>query len=183
MAQAYSTGPCGAWVSAGLNSTPRFLGHSDNGFRITARPAWYDVECDVAGKVPYDLAFGGEECFVVGRLTRWNEGVRQGLSGRPVPFLSTEGTNEKFERGSLMLTEFLAPTLYIKFPFSVLPAFGTLRPGFRFRRAIPIGPDEHGPGTKPYGISMIFHCLGEFDPATESFVLADFVGLNSLSID
>lgn len=181
MGQAYSTGPCGCWVAPA--GSDLFLGHSENGFRINIRPAFIPVHCDVAAAVPYDQAFGGEEAFITGTLTRLNYPVLEALTSRSDPTGGTPGVNRNFDRGGLMLTESLAMPVKLRYPFQALDAYTTLRRGWRFPRCWLYGPDEHEPGAKALKVHVVFYALGFFEPKTESFVLYDQVGLDGLKID
>jgi hypothetical protein len=179
MAQPYVTGACSVWAGIGAGSAPVFVGHAEQGMSIDIRAGWEPVMNDLAGtKVPFDMSYQGEEAILSGTLTRWNEAVVAAMAARwnaQASFLGgpQRGSENTFARGTLMLTEGAAFPIWLNFPLSSIAAFATLPDGYRFAAGFLESPDRLEPGTRPYKIQMIWHCLAVFTPSNGSFLLYD----------
>lgn len=156
--------------------TPRYLGTAKISPRIQLKPSWEPVQNDLSGNVPMDTAYMGEEGLSSIDFTRWDNSVYQVLSSRPKGFGGIPGTNGRLDIGSLMLTEGLAYTVWILFPFATQKAaYSTLNAGYRFPASYLVGPDEHEQmGTHPKTLYLIFHHLRTFNASTGTFTCYDF---------
>jgi hypothetical protein len=192
MSQPYCTGPVDVWTSlpgfGGGGGTPFFLGWGQRGPRISVRRGWEPVWCDLSGtQIPFDLMYEGQEAYVTIELSKYNEAVLETLQAMPLPGVGAVGTapfnDAAGERGTMMLTENVNPTLWLRFPFSAAgatphPAManalnGVVPAGLRFPGAIFKGPDDRVTGTAPSVVTVVFHCLCAFVGAGQ-FNLADF---------
>jgi hypothetical protein len=166
MAQAFSTGPVDLWVGIGSEHAPVFLGHSENGYEIKGRPQYENVMNDVAGmKIPYDRGWQGADYVIEpgGSLTRWNEPVYAALQQYVDPRTAfgggtPRGSEGAFGRGRLMLTEGLAFGVWLRYPYSALPAYGGpgMPAGYHFFKAV-VDADSMSPGAKAYKIGPVFY--------------------------
>ncbi len=171
MAQAWSTGPVDLWVGVGSQGTPKFLGHSENGYEINPRPQYEQVMNDLAGiRVPYERGWQGADYMVLpgGSLTRWNENIYGALQGYVDPKSTfagalIRGRENTVARGSLMMTQGLSIGVWLRYPFSVLPAFAGLPGGYRFVNCV-VDADSMNPGAKAYKIGPAFYAWPAFIP-------------------
>lgn len=207
MATPFTTGPAHAFVgftkiqsvsnygvvNATINGTPYYLGTDEKAPRLEFKPNWEPIYNDVSGNVPLDVAYAGEEAYISYTFTRWNEGVFELMAANPHTGFggNTHGITSPLDRGTLMLTEGVTPTLWIVFPFAVAGkqpyvAQG-LSAGYRFFAAVFEGPFQHANlGTRASKRPAIWHALPVYVPATGAFVLFDHnmagLPMNSLGV-
>jgi hypothetical protein len=178
MAQLYSTGPAHWWVSL-QNSPLLYLGTCEKKPKIVVRPSWSPAYNDLGGqKIPFDMSYQGTEGISLLNLTRFNEPVYQLLATRPSASTKiASGINVPGDIGTLLLTEGLAWTVYVYFPYAAKLAYksGGMVPGYRFPASYLEGPDEFEPSTDPINRTLIFHHLRAFDPKTGIFDCYDFL--------
>lgn len=182
MAQPFVTGPAGLYLLFPGQSSILFLGHSQRGCRIEDVYEWEPVLNDVSGtRYPFDMAFEGVESFVSCELTRWNMPVLRLLEqvpavsaalGAPV---AVPGTSQFGDLGTLMITEGMAPMLYIQFPYSVIkPAYATQPVGRRYLAAFLERDVSDKLGTQARVQPLTWNCKRVFRPATYANLLYDF---------
>ena len=147
---------------------PVLLGTAERTPQILVRPSWSPVFNDISGpNVPLDLGFVGAEGFVIVNLTRWNEAAYTILSSYPT-FGGSRGSWGIDDVGTLMMTEEVALTVWVVFPYSAThSAYSTMPPGYMFPGAIPYGPEDMNQlGTQARRLGLLFHCLPAFDGDT-----------------
>jgi hypothetical protein len=159
MAQPYVTGPAHLYAGVGAGGAPFFIGHAMRTPRITIRPHFSPVWCDLTGQtVPYDWIFDGEEGFVTYDVSRWNEAGYAALAARPRA-TGARGITLPGDIGSLMITELFAYQLWVVFPYAAKPAYASMPPGYHFLNAWLEGPDELDDlGTTARRNRLVFHC-------------------------
>lgn len=171
-----------ATKAGGVNgNSPVFLGTGETAPDIEIRTQWEPLMNDLGGsKVPFDYLCEGEEAIVSVELTRWNEKVLKAIQARPHASGGPRGTQNYLDIGSLMLTENLAYTMWLYFPFSQKAAFqnaanGAMPEGYRFPATFLEGPDVRRVGTKANKVRCIFHCIRyfTFTNGVSKFVLFD----------
>ena len=138
-----------------------FLGWSERGVRISENPEWEDVPADIAGsRVPQDVQFMSEQCFVSLDLKVWNQPVYNQIASRWNPYSGTPGLMTVGSIGSLMIAENLAYRLLVFPPYQALkPVMSGLRP-YNFQRAWLAGPDDINPfGMRAMKQRMIFRAI------------------------
>lgn len=158
MAKPYVTGPCHLFLGVGPSGAAIYLGTAERTPEIQIRPSWSPVFNSIAGEVPFDWLFEGEEAFLTADLTRWNEPVYAASASRPNAG-ATRGRNIPGDLGTLMISEGFAYQLWALFPYSILkPAFSDQQQGFRFPAAFLEGPDSlSGLGTINRRNRLMFH--------------------------
>lgn len=201
MAQLWSTGPALIYVAltgtgdapgGGLGGppvNPAFLGTAEFAPAIHVRREWESVFNDFGGgRVPFDTMYESKEGFTFADLTRWDENVYQQLAAAPRtaeggfdPTNPQDGADFVGDIGSLMITEGLAYSVFIKFPFASKSAYAGMKPGYRFPASYLMGPDEaNSLGTKPFKRHIVFHHLRTFEPSTQIFRLYDSAFMDQL---
>lgn len=200
MAQLFSTGPVAIYVgltagtpyipghSAGgiTVGTPVFLGHSEKTPNISVRPQVSDAWSDIGGqRVAFDKFYDSQDALVSVDLTRFNYPVYQAIADRAAaggPRLATfsPGVNLPGEIGSLMMTEGLTVTLWLRWPYSAKPAYAAMPGGLRFPATFLQGPDDITSGTVPHKIRCVWYCMRQFNIGSAnsygagSFTLYDY---------
>ncbi len=183
MATIYVTGPCAIFTGSSANNSPVFLGHAERGVAINIRPQWRPAYSDLGGSVPFDMLYEGEDALVNADVSRYNESEYRRLADRATTFAggtSERGINDPGEIGSLMLTESIAYSLWIRFPYATKAVMQAqqMPAGYRFKAAYLQGPDAlQGLGTQgPRKVNMVFHCLRDFDVSvTNTFGQGQFI--------
>lgn len=193
MAQIYTSGPILIGVqmrNAGvLPAASTFLGTGETAPEITVKAEWEPVMNDLGGtKIPFDVAYEGEEAFISVKLTRWNQTILNLIQNRPYRAGAVRGTNSILsvagapagygDMGSMMITEGLTFGLQCYFPYSVKaayrnPANGFMPPGMNFPAAMLMGPEVRRGGTKAQSIQLVFHALRDvvLGAGSSAFVL------------
>ena len=182
MATPYITGPAHIYVLLPHTSTFAYLGTAERYPKISIRPAGEPVFNDIGGKVPFDMAYMGEEAFVSADISRWNEATYAAMASRPSHSAGpVRGFNGPLDVGTLYIAEGLAYQLVVQFPYGLGQPFAKgaytandMPGGYHFYASYLVGPDELEPlGTTPRKIRLIWHCLRVYNPATQSFLLYD----------
>jgi hypothetical protein len=190
MAQAWVTGPAHIFLSfyssiavsgpAGVVTTlttPIYLGTTERVPRLRIRAGWTPVFNDLTGGViPYDMLYEGEEAFITGDFTRFNETTIRLLQARPRHFLqpTNRGTIQLLDQGTLMLTEGYAFQLSMFFPYSSKLAFAGMPLGYRFPAAWLEGPDDlDNLGTVARVDRLVFHALRIINLSNATMTLCD----------
>lgn len=170
MAQQFVTGPVDIFVNygslGGVVTPPLYLGYSERGPRMQVRPQYSSTYVDVGGqKIPFDSCYDGQDAIVSADMSRWNEDVyaaiaiKSGASGNNSP----AGIDDPGDIGTLMMHEGAAITVWLRFTHAAKLAYSTMPAGYRFPIAMLQNDDHNELGTKPRKISLVFHCLREFD--------------------
>jgi hypothetical protein len=115
---------------------------------------------DISGPViPLDEGWAQEHGYESGILTRINWEAVAFLASRPT-FSGTPGSWADEDVGTLQLTEEMATTLWIEFPYSSKSAYSEMPAGFRYPAALPYGPDNFQQvGTKPVRLALTWHSI------------------------
>lgn len=183
MAQQFVTGPCDIFVNygslGGVVTPPLFLGHSERGPRMQVRPQYSSSYVDIGGqKIPFDSVYDGQDAIVSADLSRWDEtvyaaiSIKSGASANNAP----AGTDDPGDIGTLMIHEGAAIQVWLRFPHAAKLAYSTMPAGYRFPVCMLQNDDHNELGTKPRKISLVFHCLREFDVSvTNAFGAGRFV--------
>jgi hypothetical protein len=195
MAIPYTAGPAYFYVAIGQQQnpgsynpstqTPSFLGTCESAPRIQHTPRFSPVMNDIAGdQEPYDESYQGKSGLIFGDLTVWNWNVLSALFNRPATVgaaagATADGVDPVGAVGSLMITEGLAYTLWVQFPYAAgaqahaVFAAGGMVPGYRYQAAWLVGPDEIDPGTKPNKVHVQFRARRAYNPTSGAFILYD----------
>ena len=202
VAQPYVTGAVDVFVGLGSGGSAVYLGSTRGRPRIREMPAFSPVENDIAGDKPYDMVYGGSDCIVMARFSRFKASVLNSITARPNAQAAyqgvgvaggqggttspSRGTNIAGDIGTLMVTEGKAYPLWLRFPYTVLKsAYGNQEPGYYFPAAFLMGPDEHEDlGTTARTEGLVFYAARVLTITTNGPVwqcynnlLANFVGL------
>lgn len=159
-----------------INGPFVFLGTAEVSPRIEVRPAWDPIFNDLGGKIPFDLAYQGEEAFTSVTLTRWNEAVFAALQNRGNYQSLLRGFDGPYDIGTLALAEAANFATVVLFPFSAKQYYSAngMPPGYRFLQSVLEGPDVLDPlGTRARKIQLLMHHLRYFNPTNFSFTLYD----------
>lgn len=177
MAGVWVSGPTELHAGVGSGGGLRFLGWALGGVRVSFRPHWADVHLDLAGQMPFDCQFMGEEAFVSAELTAWDEAVLAACQTRANPVAGTPGVMPAGSMGGLMVTEGAAYRLLAYAPYAAGNALGKLTqagqvPGYNFLRSWLAGPDEIAPlGIRPKQVRIFFRALPVYSPLDGSWTL------------
>ncbi len=172
MAQPWTTGPSNIFVAAiGING-PAHVGCFEQGTQGIFNPSFEPVMSDVAAGKPHDHIYTGTDAGCVGTFTVWNWTYLLAIMARPFAAVSAVsgglptqfGYDAPGARGTLMVTEGAAYTMWMQFPYASKTAFGGFMPGgFRFPQSWLIGPDQFDVGTRPNKITVAFYMQGKQD--------------------
>lgn len=175
---AYVTGPIPIFVAFRVNGqlgAPELLGTGETATEPDIRAQWDGVMNDITGtKLPYDVAYEGEEAFFSVQLTRWDDLVRKKLAARPFRQGSVAGVNAVRQagpgntygdRGSLMITEGLAVACWLPFLYAKKPVYSAanLIRGYRFPYCWTEGPETWRGGTRAARVALTFHAIAGFE--------------------
>lgn len=183
MAIPYVTGPAAIFVGVSgttpvdpfVGATPVYLGHCESAPRIAWNPQFEPVMNDLAGsRLPYDMLYQGKDAMIIGDLTIWNWLIWDRVRSRP-DFNDVPDTNDRFDLGSLMLTEGKCFPLWITYPYVAKAAMaaGGMPAGRHFLATYLVGPDNEDPGTRVNKVHVQFHALRAWDPVTGGHKLSD----------
>jgi hypothetical protein len=174
MGQLYASGPVDMWCGVGAGRSPLFLGHGEKAPRIQVYRHYKQIFSDPGGEVPFEKGYSGEWGIVSVVLDRYNEStlrIIQDVATVNTGTPPSRGFSLPGEVGSLMLTEGLTYTLFLRFPFAAKPAYsnpasGAMPAGYRFVAAHLGSPDDlfdlGPPNARKVG--LIFECMRAFDP-------------------
>jgi hypothetical protein len=192
MAQPYCTGPVNIYANLAATipfdettaggsvaaNTVLFLGWGEAAPVININSQHLPVMSDVAGGVPFDLMFQGEDADISVDLTVYNEIVFRKLVARP-RYSGTAGTGATGDIGTLHRTEGTNFCLYLQFPYaSTKTAFQSaadgdeLPEGYRFPSCCIDGPVQIIGGTKVNKRRVRFRAIPVI-ASTGSYVLYD----------
>lgn len=153
-----------AGSSSTFANTLQYVGTAERSPRIQTRKGWIPLFNDLGGpSIPFDMCYEGEESFISADLTRWTEAVYSAMTA--IPTNTVRGFNGVGDIGTLMMTEGVAGTLFVLFPYTTLKplTYGTQPAGYRFVRAWLEGPDDLDPlGTQPRKIRLVWRALRGF---------------------
>ncbi len=190
--QAYNTGPVHFYV--GLPSTTTFavagggginfatlsftswlyLGTAQRSPKRVTRRFHEEVWNDVSGtKAPFDNIYEGMEGLVAPDLTKWDWSVYRQMSALAGAVSGPGGTDDRFARGTLRMTEGKFVGLALVFPFYAKLAMKNqgMPPGYFYPCCWLVDDDELSAGTGMNVENIVFHCHSAFSPATGSFTL------------
>lgn len=177
MSQAYETGPVHAYVGASATSILTlptkaetfYAGSGEIAPDIIKQTKYDPVFNDIAGSLPYDYLFQGEECIVPMNFTVFNWGRMTDLNS------AINNTNPGFDYaydvGTLMLTEAKAFHLFLQFPYYTYKASvfvnssGDMPAGYHFYGTF-VDSYVVQPGTKANKIRINFRCVRVYQPAS-----------------
>jgi hypothetical protein len=156
MAQPFVTGPAHFMVDGS------YLGTTERTPQFLVRPAWVPVFNDLSGPViPLDLLYAGEEAFIIGNFTRWDEAVIQRAVQRPAG--ATLGLNEMTELGTLIIHEGKGHSLKLLFPYANKAGYSSMPGGIEFPVTVAYGPDDHNSlGINPKKVHLVFYAMRPF---------------------
>ena len=172
-------GPCLLFTQAIPGAGPSFLGTTEVAPSIVFDYQYADFVNALAGvKLPMDQVAQGDSAIVVADVNRWDEVVLEGLMLNVVnPVTSNKiGTESAQTRGTLMIGERQARTLWMVFPYANKPVYAGVMPqGYRFFSTWLISPmKKENLNTTPMINRLIFRCLAPYNPALGTFTLYDF---------
>lgn len=179
MAQPYGTGAAELWAGVGPSHGPLFLGWCERNPIMQVRPQYSPVYCDIAGAVPLDEMYGGQDGLVTADLTVYNETIYAVIADKAVAGTglgTLRGRELPGELGTLMVTEGAAYPLWIRFPYAAKPLMGgpaapggPMPAGYRWAAAFLMNDDipEFGQ-TRAKKLHLVWHCLRVFDPSAAS---------------
>jgi len=188
MASLWSTGPVNIFIGY-AGSAPVFLGHGEKAPRISIKPRYVPVVCDLGGEEPMEDLKSGESGTVDVELIRWNYGVLNGIKARTRSAVfpnAVPGTEAPGELGTLMQTEGASYMLYLQFSRAGNPIFGAggaggaMPAGYRFLAAF-LDPEGGTAGAAAaHKTALTWQCRRAFTPASSSlgtgaFKLYDYV--------
>jgi hypothetical protein len=170
MAQAFCSGPVPIYCGVGAGGSPLFLGHAERFPRVSIRPRFSSVYCDLSGQtVEYDSVYDGENSHVIADITRWNESTYAIIADRAKTRTAAtvnRGTTGFGEIGTLMMTEGVAYPLYLVFPYAAKAAYATMPAGYQFFCAYLAGPDDFDLGSTARKLRLVFNCIRQVQAAT-----------------
>jgi hypothetical protein len=200
MATMYSTGPILVYVGGQTRkptqytpvaavTSPQFLGTAEQTPQAEIRRQYHPAYNDLAGAVPFDLNFLGEDAIFAIDLTRWDERVYARLASSPqqtgaIPAAGSTsargGYNAVNGMGILQAHEGNTITVYMAFPygFSSSPAnaagvgFG-MPGGYRWHGGCLINDKLHQMGSKHRKLHLTFQFSPVYDYRDYSFRLYD----------
>ncbi len=171
MPQLWSTGPVSLYIGP-INALPIqavVVGTGREAPHLDVRPAFDPVMNDLGGsRISFDTMYEGADATISIDLNRYNyDRVEQLLqhaqtSTALLGNLITLGNDPPGAVGALMLTEQLAHTLFVLFPFAVKPAFsggpsGAMRIGYRFPACTLETSTWDQLGTRAQQIRLVWH--------------------------
>lgn len=164
-------GPTEVHVGVGSSGTLRFLGWALGGVRLSLRPYWNDVHLDLAGMMPFDVQFQGEEAFASEELSAWDYSVLTACQSRPNPVSGTAGVMPAGSMGQLMVAEGSAYRILLYPPYVAKPTQAGQFP-WNFLRGWLAGPDDIAPlGIRPTQVRTFFRAISLYSPQDGSFTL------------
>lgn len=139
-------GPALIYVGTGAAKAFQFLGWMTSGVRLTLQAEFEDVMADFGGtRIPVDSTFQGEQGYVAGDLSKYNEGIMSILSARTASAASITGgalaglmpaAGTGAGIGTLMVSEGAAIPLCIVAPNQAAKTFfSAMLPCFTFSQA------------------------------------------------
>lgn len=132
-------------------------------------PAYDD---ETGSQVPFDEVHDGEEGWVFGLFTRFNEETYERLADRPYKgfralgrTINGRGIEYEGDGGTLIHQEDCGHQLWLRFPYADLPEYKAagMPAGYRFAAANCIGPDRlRQIGTPARTIFLAWHCIRSY---------------------
>jgi hypothetical protein len=175
--QLHCTGPAHIFVYIPrAGGSVRYLGTCEDAPRIQVKRAFRPVLNDIAGDEPLDLSYLGRSAMISLPLNRYDEAVYALIDAMPNAQAIRRGEEIEGDVGTLMSQEGASCVLYVQFPYATKPAMavGGMPRGYRFIRAVQIGPDDLFPlGTKARKVHLMFHAIRAYDPKTGHLKLFD----------
>ena len=183
-AQPYVTGACHILIgrteppatpAAGKKKDlgPEYLGTCEFSPRVQIDKVWVPLFNDLGGPaVPFDLSYAGKQAFIALDLTRWNDEVVRRFDAAPL--FEQDIPDDLSYVGTLVDTEGYGLTVWCVFPYAKLPAYGTMKSGYRFPMVVGLQTDHNRIGTQPRRIHVNMHAIRHFDAAKKKFTLADY---------
>jgi hypothetical protein len=165
----------------------RFLGTCEAPPKIKLHPHYKPVFNDLRGdQVAWDKLYLAEDAWFSGVVNRFNWPVWNLLNsppnvsgalaaGNPVGG-DVMGSDIAGSVGSLVVTEGMAMTFYVVFPYFQKPAYGPNRgmpPGYRFL-ACTLEPQELDIGLRDSAVHLVVHAIPVFSPGIGGSLLYDF---------
>lgn len=165
-------GPTEVWCGVGAGGALAFLGWATpEGFRGRLTPMSSPVRCDLAGDMPLDMQFMGEQAHVFGELAVWDEAVLRACQTRSNPFAGVAGRMAAGSIGSMLKAEGAAFRTLLFPPYTVSKPTQAGQTVYNFLSSWLRGPDEIGPiGTHQKLVRVFFEALPVYNPQDGSFV-------------
>lgn len=161
-------------IGGGLQAPLQFVGWSETGVRVSIRPRFEDVRCDLSGQqVPLDLQYDGQDAICSCDLKLVNASVVALMMNRSAPALQPRGIDVAGSYGGLMFQEGAGIRLLIYGPYNVTkPTQLGQVPPFNFPAAVLLGPDDWAEyGTKAMRIRAVWRAIPAFNPLDGSWIL------------
>ena len=174
MSMAYETGPVHAYVGASATSIltlptlaeTYYVGSGEIAPDIIKQVKFDPVFNDIAGSLPYDYLFQGEECIVPLNFTVFNWARMLELNSAVNN--SDDGFDYAYNVGTLMLTEAKAFHLFLQFPYYTYKAIfssASMPAGYHFYGSF-VDSLVVQPGTKANKARVNFRCVRVYQPAS-----------------
>jgi hypothetical protein len=178
MAIIYTTGPAHIFSVIPRGGT-FYLGTCEEKPRIVIRRRGRPVRNDIAGEVPMDLSYMGQEAIIGLDLTRFNEPIVALIDSYPITAAGVggggpRGTDLIGDIGTLMVTEGANIGIIIQFPYSAFAPFGgvnAMPPGYFFPFCMPIPEEPLEVGTQARITHLMFHAIRGYTPANGNQLL------------
>jgi hypothetical protein len=150
--------------------TRRYLGTAETSPIIEGQHKFEQVMNDLSGAAPFDFSYLGRVEVITVTLTRYNEDIYQSVIA-PINFL----TRDTFlDIGTLMQTERVNGSLWLRYPYSVKTAMASMEPGRHYFNTILFDPHRIQVGTRAKKVTLTWLAWSQYNPATGDFVLFDF---------
>jgi hypothetical protein len=166
-----------SWFTQTNAGAYEFLGFCEGDTRISFDGQFEDVTCDASGtRLPFDVAFMGEQAFTSGDLVLSNEAVYQKVAARIGPAADVPGVYGAGGSGAiglLMGLEGGAYGLVIKSPYAGKAVFTSVGmvPGFVFPRSYLADQIDVSLSTKRTIRRLVFRSLPAWNISTSSYTL------------
>ena len=112
-----------------------YLGESEGDVNVSDDAAWEDIIVDQSGpRVPFDLAYMAEECYIQFTLVKYVEAAWEALATRVAG--TTWGTIEAGQVGTLVRQEGKCYAFAITSPYQSKAAYASMPPGYTFKNGV-----------------------------------------------
>ncbi len=183
MAQVYVTGAVFVYAGIGSQGSPVFVGTGERAPMQRLMRGWEPVFNDIGGTAdPFEELYEGQWCFILIRLTRWNELVVNSMQSTPFTpgAAGAPGTDALGDMGLAMQLERALFPLWVLYDYGLGGRFpkaamtlGGMPPGRRYLGVKLEGPDAETTGTQANTIDLVWKAKRIYDPSTGNFYLYD----------